>query len=554
MNQQDQARIQVLNSVLEYHLPIAQAAEIMGISERHTKRLLAAYRRDGPAALAHGNRGRRPHNAVPEAAAAAVVKLASNGYAGANHTHLTELLRERESIDLSRPTVRRILTKAGIGSPRRRRSQQHRFRRRRMPQEGMLVQIDGSNHPWLEDRGPKLTLLIAVDDATGTVAQAVFRTSEDTRGYLVLLEGLIRQWAIPLALYSDRHAAFKYNARQKPVPVETTHQFARVMRELGIQQIFALSPQAKGRVERMLETFQDRLVTELRLAGASTIDQAKEVLQEFLPKINARFAVPAEHPETAYRPVPAQLSLTETICIKDTRKVARDNTVKYHWRVLQLLPGAERPSYAGLGVDVLERADGELPPEMIRYQGEAVDYQEGPPPSSALWGAASACSPGPEQQEGADGVVNSHLNEAQRERLAALESSESSDNNEANDEDVATRVRGGKRKPVRHQLRRTPTETQQARWEAVRYNRPGSRGFPSGPSPGSWAWTETPPESTPWRRLRLQRNSVPRSVPKQRPWPDHQPPPTKPGDIFAFHLRGHNRWTTTYFSPAESYT
>ena len=219
----------------------------------------------------------------------------------------------------------------------------------------------------------------------------------------------------------------------------------------------------------MLETFQDRLVTELRLAGASTIDQAKEVLQEFLPKINARFAVAAEHTETAYRSVPAELSLTETICIKDTRKVARDNTVKYHWRVLQLLPGAERPSYAGLRVDVLERADGEL---MVRYQGEAVDYQEGPPPSSALWGAASACSPpGPEQQEGAYGVVNSHLNEAQRERLAALESSESSDEDEAKDEDVATRGRGGKTKPVRHQLRRTPTESQQARWEAVQQAR-----------------------------------------------------------------------------------
>ena len=178
------------------------------------------------------------------------MRLASNGYAGANHSHFTELLREREGIDLSRPTVRRILVRAGIGSPRNRRSQQHRFRRRRMPQEGMLVQIDGSQHPWLEDRGTKLTLLIAVDDATGTVAQAVFRTTEDTRGYLVLLERLICQWGIPLALYSDRHAAFKYYARQKPVPVETT-QFARVMRELGVQQIFALSPQAKGRVERM---------------------------------------------------------------------------------------------------------------------------------------------------------------------------------------------------------------------------------------------------------------------------------------------------------------
>ena len=413
MNQQEQARIQVPNSVLEYQLPIARASEIMGVSERHTKRLLAAYRKDGPAALAHGNTGRRPHNAVPESAAAAVVRLASNGYAGANHAHLTELLREREGIDLSRPTVRRILAKAGIGSPRSRRSPQHRFRRRRMPQDGMLVQIDGSHHPWLEDRGPKLVLLLAVDDATGAVAQAVFRTGEDTRGYLVLLEGLIRQWGIPLALYSDRHAAFKYNARQKPVPAEST-QFAGVIRELGIRQIFALSPQAKGRVERMAETFQDRLVTELRLAGASTIAQANEVLQEFLPRFNARSTVAAEHSETAYRPVPAELPLTETICIKHTRKVARDNTVKYHWRVLQLLPGTERPSYAGLRVAILERADGEL---MIRYHGEAVDFQEAGQPSSALWGSAGPCSSGPEVQEVADGVVNGHLNEAQRNLL-----------------------------------------------------------------------------------------------------------------------------------------
>ena len=138
--------------------------------------------------------------------------------------------------------------------------------------------------------------------------------------------------------------------------------------------------------------------------------------------------------------------------------MARDNTVKYHWRVLQLLPGAERPSYAGLRVDVLERADGEL---MIRYQGEAVDYQEGPPPSSALWGADSACSTDPEPQGVADGVVNSHLNEAQRERLSILESAA---------QEEAER-RGGKTKPVRHQLRRTPTETQQARWEAVQQAR-----------------------------------------------------------------------------------
>ena len=459
MNQQEQARIKVLNSVLEYHLPIGQAAEIMGVSERHAKRLLAAYRKDGAAAMAHGNRGRRPHNAVPEQAASAVVKLASNGYAGANHSHFTELLREREGIDLSRPTVRRILVKAGIGSPRSRCSQQHRFRRRRMPQEGMLIQVDGSPHAWLEERADKFVLLLAVDDATGTVAQAIFHPTEDTRGYLVMLEGLVRQWGIPLALYSDRHAAFKYNARQGPVLYEST-QFARVMRELGIQQIFAMSPQAKGRVERMASTFQDRLVTELRLAGATTMEEANAVLQEFLPRFNQRFVVAAEQPETAYRPVPEDLSLTETVSIHHTRKVARDNTVKYQWRVLQLLPGVERPSYTGLQVEVLERADGEL---MIRYQGEVVDFQEEALRTPALWGEGSGSFPSPEGSEVADGLANGHLDRDQRKLLAALESSV--------EKRAKARKAAAQGKPVRHQLIRTPTSTQQARWEAVQQAR-----------------------------------------------------------------------------------
>ena len=162
------------------------------------------------------------------------------------------------------------------------------------------------------------------------------------------------------------------------------------MRELGIQQIFAMSPQAKGRVERMASTFQDRLVTELRLAGATNMEEANAVLQEFLPRFNQRFAVAAEQPETAYRPVPEDLDLTEAVSIKHTRKVARDNTVKYQWRVLQLLPGAERPSYAGLRVDLLERADGEL---MVRYQGGIVDFQEEALRTPALWGDGSGTFP-----------------------------------------------------------------------------------------------------------------------------------------------------------------
>jgi len=196
--------------------------------------MLAAYRERGSSALAHGNRGRRPHNATLPAEAAAVLELATDRYEGANHTHLTELLREREGIELSRPTVRRILTRAGIGSPRSRRSPLHRFRRQRMPQAGMLVQLDGSHHAWLKDRGPMFALLTAVDDATSAVVNAVFCTSENTAGYFMLLEGLIEGWGIPLALYSDRHAVFKHNARKPETAAEAT-QFTRSLQELGIR-------------------------------------------------------------------------------------------------------------------------------------------------------------------------------------------------------------------------------------------------------------------------------------------------------------------------------
>ena len=293
LKQRELARLHVLNNILGYQTPIVQAAETLSVSERHTRRLLNAYRKDGAAALAHGNRGRRPHNAIQESRSAEVVPLASTHYAGTNHTHLTELLREQEGIDLSRPTVRRILVRAGIGSPRSRRPQQHRVRRGRMPQQGMLLQIDGSHHHWLGEKVPRFTLLLTVDDATGTVPDVLFSKEEDTRSYLLLMSGLIREHGIPLALYSDRHPVFKFTGDLSQYPAGPT-QFARAMEELGIQQIFARSPQAKGRVERSAGTFQDRPVTELRLFGAATIDEANNVLHSFLPRFNQKFGVQAE--------------------------------------------------------------------------------------------------------------------------------------------------------------------------------------------------------------------------------------------------------------------
>jgi len=209
LTQQEQSRLQTLNLVLEGRMGVLEAAGVLGLSVRQAWRIMAAYRREGVAALAHGNRGCRPANAISEEIRQHVIELAGTRYAGVNHTHLTELLAEREEIKLSLSTVRNILVGAGIASPRQRRPPQHRCRRERMPQEGVLVQIDGSYHNWLESRGPWLTLLLAVDDATGTIPWALFSEREDAKGYFRLLWGITQVRGVPLAVYTDRHSVFQ---------------------------------------------------------------------------------------------------------------------------------------------------------------------------------------------------------------------------------------------------------------------------------------------------------------------------------------------------------
>ena len=217
---------------------------------------------------------------------------------------------------MGRTTLRRILANAGLSSPRRRRPPKHRVRRQRMPREGMLIQLDGSYHRWLGEDGPQFTILFAVDDATGCVVNALFCGHEDTSSYLLLMQGLLRRFGIPLALYTDRHPVFKHKSEYQPAGTPT--QFGRAMDEMGVQVIFALSPQAKGRVERTAGTFQDRLITELRLARATTLEQARAVLNQFLPRFNRRFGVPAQCPEPASRPLQVDLPSWSGYCASST--------------------------------------------------------------------------------------------------------------------------------------------------------------------------------------------------------------------------------------------
>ncbi len=215
LNREEQKRLMVLNGVGEGRVGAREAAVGLGLSLRHVRRLLARYRKEGAAGVAHGNRGKRPYNKLDDTVRVKVTQLTESKYEGLNTQHLTEILSEREGLNLSRSTVRRILLGAGIKSPRKRRAPRHRSRRERRSQQGMLLQIDASDHDWLEGRGPRFCLVGAIDDATGEVPHAVFRWEEDTQGYFQLLQRIVVTHGIPLAVYRDRHSIFESTARHQ---------------------------------------------------------------------------------------------------------------------------------------------------------------------------------------------------------------------------------------------------------------------------------------------------------------------------------------------------
>lgn len=378
MNSKEQRRAMILTAVIDGRVSAAEAAELMGVSERHERRLRRDFLDKGPAALVHGNRGRRPVHALDPGVRERVTALAQGTYAGCNDQHLTELLQEREGIDLSRSSVRRILRTAGLRSPQRRRGPRHRSRRERMPQTGMLLQADGSRHQWLGPDGPWLTLVGAIDDATGEVPYALFREQEDAQGYLLLLREVVRKRGIPLAFYSDRHKIFELGEKKqlsleeelagKPLPT----QVRRVLDELGVQWIGARSPQAKGRIERLWRTLQDRLYQELRLANVTTLQAANAALPGLLARHNARFRQPPQQPGSAYCRFPAGKHLNDVFCFRYWRTVSNDNVVRLAQRLIPIPPGPRRRSYARCRVEVREHMDGSA---SVHYQGDCIARQ-----------------------------------------------------------------------------------------------------------------------------------------------------------------------------------
>lgn len=378
-----QQRLIVLNALNRGKITMAEAARLIGLSIRHTRRLRRAYQLRGPAALVHGNRGHRSPRRLPDALRDRVVILARTRYAGTNYQHLQDLIAEREHLVVSYTSLCRILKAAGIPSPRRRRPPRHRARRQRMPQEGMLTQTDGSHHAWLEDRGPRLVLHATLDDATGKILGGWFDDEETACAYLQVLEQMALGPGIPLAAYSDRHGIFHRRPREPQTLAEQLRgeraptQIGRVLQELGIRWIPASSPQAKGRIERLFGAFQDRLVAELRLARIRDKAAANAFLPGFLARYNARFAKPAAQPESAYRPWPAHLDPQTIFCFKYVRTAQLDNTVTLGPHCLQLLPGPHGRSYAKARVEVHHRLDGSF---AVWHQGQSVSFRMLPTP------------------------------------------------------------------------------------------------------------------------------------------------------------------------------
>jgi transposase len=368
MTAKEQHRAWILARILKGETSMAEGAARLGLSVRQLWRLRVAFERDGPAGLVHGNRGRASSGRITTDLRARIIELRRTRYGELNDTHFCELLTEREAITISRESLRAILRAEGIASPRRRRRSEHRSRRPRLAAEGLLLQLDGSRHDWLEGRGPVLTLVGAIDDATGKVPAAVFRLAEDTAAYLEVLATTVRRHGIPGAVYHDRHGSFAPTTPGllEPGAEGPLSQLGRALVELGIDSIVAGSAQAKGRIERLWGTFQDRLVVELRLAGIADLAAANAFLPGFLERFNARFSVPATDPLPAWRPVPDGLRLERILVFKYRCKVARDHTVHLAGRLLQLPSGRGGRGYAGRVVEVHVRLDGSI----LAFDGE----------------------------------------------------------------------------------------------------------------------------------------------------------------------------------------
>jgi transposase len=371
MSNREITRLEVMQRLKEKRLKQKEAAGMLGISVRQVKRLYRSYREKGAQGLVSKRRGKPSNHRLDAGVAQQALDLIKEKYEDFGPTLAHEKLTEVHHLGLSRESVRRIMIEEGVWKPKRAKQPATHQMRERRACFGELVQIDGSDHAWFEGRGPKCTLLVFIDDATGQLLELWFVPDETFFAYCEASRHYFERYGKPVAFYSDKHGIFRVN---QPRPLGTTSgltQFGRAMQELDIQIICANTPQAKGRIERANQTLQDRLVKELRLRGISDIDCANAYLPEFREDFNRRFAVQPRSTHDAHRPLLKTENLGIILTYQKTGTLSKNLTVQFNHVVYQIQ--SRRPDYTlrNAQVTVCENAQGEV---TILYKNAPLAY------------------------------------------------------------------------------------------------------------------------------------------------------------------------------------
>ncbi|HHT3530992.1 TPA: ISNCY family transposase [Enterobacter asburiae] len=371
-------RLQIIRDSVSRQITQEQAADRIGISIRQVKRLVQRYRIEGPQGLVSRRRGQRPNNAFTSEFRTLVISLVRDKYPDFGPTFACEKLREIHGLALSAETLRKWMVEEGLWRERRRKIARIYQRRQRRPCYGELIQIDGSPHDWFEDRGPRCTLIVFIDDATSALMALRFAPAETTRAYMETLRDYHDKYGRPLALYSDRHSIFRVNNPEREGELT---QFTRAIKTLGIEPIHANTPQAKGRVERANQTLQDRLVKELRLRNISDIESANLWLSEFMKDYNSRFAsVPRENGNAHREILHSPEELNYILCYQSRRVLSKNLTFQYKTSAYQIRSEGQGYRLRHAIVTVCENFNGEI---TVLHESRPLGYEiyvDGPEP------------------------------------------------------------------------------------------------------------------------------------------------------------------------------
>ena len=365
MNRSEITRLEICQRLEAGVLTQGDAARQLGLSDRQVRRLLARYRRAGPAGLRSAKRGAPSNRRLSAELIAAALTLVRERYADFGPTFANEKLRANHDLHLATETLRKAMIVDGLWHAKERPFRRTHPPRERRPCFGELVQIDGSPHDWFEGRGPRCTLLVFIDDATSRIVALLFVPVETTWAYLNALRTYVGQFGRPLALYSDCHSIFRSTAADYAETKET--QLGQALRELDIELLCASTPQAKGRVERANRTLQQRLVRELRLLGISTIEDANAYLPEYIATHNQRFAVEPACPDDLHRPIEG-IDLHRTLCCRYERVVTTERTFQVERTVYALDDVTIRPRTR---ISIREQQDGSFE---ITTAGRLIAY------------------------------------------------------------------------------------------------------------------------------------------------------------------------------------